>query len=582
LELSRTTKRSADQAQSESDLGNVYNRMGQFDSALVHYFSGIELRKALKQQEKMAGIYSNVATVYMRQNKFSEALDIYFKSLKIFEEKKDTAKQANVLGNIGNIYYELAQNKPAERFFRRGLVLARAMKIPVMTGNILVNLGSLKFDKLELDSALFYFTAAEKIMEENGLAYNLAAVYNNIGKVYLERKDYSKAASYYEKALRNREGLNDKFGIGLSNMSLGELYQQTSEPGKSIAYYSKAAETFLSLGSYVNLKQCYGYMAQVYEMKGDYKSAISYFELYSQYKDSVYTKDNADKLAEMQTRFETEKKDLEIVKQLGEIRLAKAEVERKNIITYVLVASILLLFLLAYLLYNRYTLKQKTILDAEIIKQQSIRSKAVIDAEEKERMRIAQDLHDGVGQMLSAAKLNLSGVESKLDLREIETQAMFKNAIDLVNDSVKEVRAVSHNMMPNALLKSGLATAVREFISKLSSLEKLKIDLEITGLQERLEQTQETVLFRVLQEIVSNIVKHARATHISIQLVKHETEISIMVEDNGVGFDTAAMNDFEGIGLKNIQSRIEFLGGTVYFDSTPGKGTSVSIEVPVK
>jgi two-component system NarL family sensor kinase len=171
-------------------------------------------------------------------------------------------------------------------------------------------------------------------------------------------------------------------------------------------------------------------------------------------------------------------------------------------------------------------------------------------------------------------------VQSKLQLKDIETETMFKNAITLVDDSVKEVRAVSHNMMPNALLKSGLAIAVRDFIHKLSNGDQLKIDLEITGLNERLEQTIETVLFRVLQEIVSNIVKHAKANYISIQLVKHEAELTIMVEDNGVGFNTENMNEFEGIGLKNIQSRIAFLNGTVSFDSNPGKGTTVIIEVP--
>jgi signal transduction histidine kinase len=581
LELSKSTKRVADQAQSESDLGNVYNRMAQYDSALSHYFSGLELRKSLKQEEKMAGIYSNIATVYMRETRFKEALDINFKSLAIFEKTKDTTKQANVLSNIGNIYYELEQDQPAEQFLRRGLQLADAVHKPVVMGNILVNLGSIKFDKLDLDSALYYFASAERIMEENGLSYNLAAVYNNIGKIYNEKKQYDKAASYYLKALKNREELNDKFGIGLSNMNLGELYKATNDFDKSILYLNKAIETFLGVGSFINIKQSYGLLAKAYEGKQDYRSAIKYFQLYAQYKDSVYTKANADKLAEMQTRFQTEKKDLEIAKQLDEIRITKAEVERKSIITYMLIISIILVLVFSYLLYNRYKLKQKALMSAEMLHQQELRARSVIDAEEKERLRIARDLHDGVGQTLSAAKLNLSSLQSKLNLTEIETQSALKNAIDLVDDSVKEVRAVSHSMMPNALLKSGLVAAVREFIQKLSTIEHLKIDLEITGLNERLEQSTETVLFRVMQEIVSNIIRHAQANQITIQIIKHETELTIMIEDNGIGFDAGKMNEFNGIGLKNIVSRVEFLKGKVEFDSAAGKGTTVTIELPV-
>ena len=149
-----------------------------------------------------------------------------------------------------------------------------------------------------------------------------------------------------------------------------------------------------------------------------------------------------------------------------------------------------------------------------------------------------------------------------------------------MDDAVKEIRAISHNLMPNALVKSGLVAAVKEFVSKLNNSDKLKINLEITGLQQRLEPTSETILFRVLQELVSNIVKHANANQISIQLLQHENEITLMVEDNGIGFDTSSKDEMNGLGLKNIQSRIAFLNGQFNIDSATGKGTTVVIEIP--
>ena len=136
-------------------------------------------------------------------------------------------------------------------------------------------------------------------------------------------------------------------------------------------------------------------------------------------------------------------------------------------------------------------------------------------------------------------------------------------------------------MMPNALIRSGLSSAVREFVQRISSTDKLKVDLEIVGLNDRLEQTTETVLFRVLQEIVSNIVKHANANHVTIQLIRHDQEITLMVEDNGRGFDTSKIQEFEGIGLKNLFSRVEFLNGTIHFDSNPGRGTTVTVDIPI-
>lgn len=137
-------------------------------------------------------------------------------------------------------------------------------------------------------------------------------------------------------------------------------------------------------------------------------------------------------------------------------------------------------------------------------------------------------------------------------------------------------------MMPNALLKSGLVSAVREFINKISSSGSLKINLEIIGLTNRLQQTVETVLFRVLQELINNIIKHAQTTEVSIQLIRHETELTILIEDNGIGFDVEKILGKEGgIGLKNIQSRVTFLNGEVYFDSHINKGTTVTIEIPL-
>ena len=175
----------------------------------------------------------------------------------------------------------------------------------------------------------------------------------------------------------------------------------------------------------------------------------------------------------------------------------------------------------------------------------------------------------------------LSNLESKLKLDNDEQKLAMQNALSLMDDSVKEVRAVSHNMMPNTLIKLGLASAVREFITKLGNSPSLKVDLEIIGLDKRLDNQTETVLYRIIQEIVNNIIKHAKASQISMQLIKHDTELNIMIEDNGVGFDSTKINEFNGIGLKGIQTRVEFLNGNVHFDSMVGRGTTVIIDVPL-
>lgn len=590
LELSLKTNRKADIAQSYSDIGNIYNRKSIYDTALINYNKALELRQALGHEVKMAGIYTNIATVYMRQSKFKEALDINFKSLKLFEKIGDIGKQATVLGNIANLYYELEQNKSAEVFLRKALILAREAKLIVIEGNILVNIGGIKFeegvqndelkDAISLDSAAYYFLQAEPLLLKSNAYYNLAVVYNNMGRISVIKKEHKKALMYYEKALEYREALDDKYGTGLSYNNLGFITKLLGQHDKSIEYLNKSAAIFLELKNYINLKQSYGFLAENYEAKKDYVSAMKYFQLYSQYKDSVYNEENAKQMAEMQTKYETDKKDLEIAKNKAEIETKEKQAAFKNLLIAGIIGFTLLLTIAGYLFFRKKQIQQKAELNEEIAKQKELRTKLIIEAEEKERRRIAQDLHDGVGQILSAAKLNLSGLESKITLTTKDEKDAFKNALDLIDDSVKEVRIVSHNMMPNTLIKMGLASAIREFITKIGSVPNLKIDLEIVGLDARLNENTETVLYRVIQEVVNNIIKHAKANTISLQLVKHDKELTIMIEDNGIGFDAENINAFDGIGLKNIISRIEFLNGTVHFDSNPGRGTNVVIEVP--
>jgi two-component system NarL family sensor kinase len=159
-------------------------------------------------------------------------------------------------------------------------------------------------------------------------------------------------------------------------------------------------------------------------------------------------------------------------------------------------------------------------------------------------------------------------------------QNSLSKIIDLVDESCKEVRHVSHNMMPNALLKNNLAAAVQDFTDKLDD-KTLKVHLYTEGLDKRLDANIETVLYRVIQECVNNVIKHAQATTLDISIIKDRDGIDATIEDNGKGFDATDKNKFEGIGLKNIITRVEYLKGTVDFDAAPGRGTVVALHVPL-
>ncbi len=241
-------------------------------------------------------------------------------------------------------------------------------------------------------------------------------------------------------------------------------------------------------------------------------------------------------------------------------------------------AFILEIIVLSLLLAARFKSirESEQLLLSEQNRQQQIRTEAVLEAEERERVRIARDLHDGIGQMIAAARMSLGKFSSTNNLNEPEIQ----QTLDLLEDSIKEIREVSHNMMPGSLMKFGLPTALKQLANKINNAGSLQINLQIIGLKDRLDERVETMLYRVIQEIVSNVLRHAEATKVNIELVSHENELVLVVEDNGKGFDINN-NDNQGIGLKNILTRVEYLDGNVNFDSAIGKGTSVIVEIPI-
>jgi two-component system NarL family sensor kinase len=202
-----------------------------------------------------------------------------------------------------------------------------------------------------------------------------------------------------------------------------------------------------------------------------------------------------------------------------------------------------LLLLLGALLYNRRRLQQKVELEQQRQRQERQRARAVLETEEAERRRIGADLHDGVGQLLSVVKLNAGALNEELRAGLDADQARrFADTLDLVDESVREVRSISHNLLPNALIKRGLARAVREFLDKIQRPGRLRIRLETLGLDEpRLDPAVENALYRVIQELVQNIVKHAQATEMDLQLIRHAHDLTLLVQDNGVGFDPARL-----------------------------------------
>ena len=532
------------------------------------------LQKKPDQVSLLAQYTSFSGLCLMKLNRIKEALERFYTALKLAEQSNDYMMQARAKVNMGWAMMELNQHEKAIASFKDALKLLAERKLTTAyNGTIYSNLASSYGAINQLDSSLKYSQIAIGEARKNENITVEANGYYILGTTQIKQGKYNEALQSFLSAKPLREKIGDPFYIVSDMAEMGNLYAKLNKPQEGIAISKNALKIAADNKIDAKLPMIYSSLAANYEAAGNFKEAAEVYKKISDLKDSAYADANPKALAEMQTKYETEKKE-------RQIQLQRFHITRQKFLIAGAIALLIFGSLLGYSQYKRYRSKQEVRMKNELMRQQQLATNAVIEAEENERQRIAKDLHDSVGQMMSAAKMNLSAFESEMKFAAKDQQVAFEKIIQLVDESCKEVRNVSHNMMPNALLKSSLASAIREFIDKLDQ-KKLQVHLYTEGLDERLDSNVETVFYRVIQECVNNVIKHASATTLDISLIKDRDGISGTIEDNGKGFNTLDKAKLEGMGLKNITTRIEYLKGTVEFDSTPGKGTLVALYVPV-
>jgi two-component system NarL family sensor kinase len=582
LNLATSLDYNIGRAKALNRLGIVHDVTGDYDSAIICYqYAGVYYAKANNKKGK-ASTLNNIGMLYTSTSGYQRALSNYYAALKIFKEINDDENTANCLNNIGIVYSYLGTRTASLRYFKEAEAIYKQLDNSGGLASTYTNEG-LAFNNLGMkDSTIHYYSLALQIEKEIGDIYGLGILYNDIAIVYQDKNEPKKALTYLFEALKYKRMVNDKAGEASVLLNMATNYYNLKMYDKQEECMLASHQIALDIHNYRILRKTCKTLYKLYFNKKDFEKAIRFIPILSMAEDTIMNIESAKQIRDMELKYDSQRQKLEIDKKTLELENANLDIEQKRNAIISLVIISILIILTAFLLYYRYRHRKQREMDAELLHQQELRNHAIIDAEEKERIRIARELHDGVGQQLSAVKMNLSAFDADFKLTDMTAQDRMTSLLTLVDDAVKEVRTVSHNMMPNALLRSGLVSAVRDFVHKISATDSMKVDLQVIGLNERLPSTTETTLYRILQECVSNIIKHADATKISIQLIKHDVHLNMLIEDNGNGFDTSKINSYEGIGLKNIISRVQYLNGEVQFDSMTGIGTTVNIDIPVQ
>ncbi|HZY35147.1 MAG TPA: sensor histidine kinase [Mucilaginibacter sp.] len=402
-------------------------------------------------------------------------------------------------------------------------------------------------------------TALQKTRDSTSVKYNIELLGDVFGKI--GRKAITEQTLL--NTIETKRALDDTLAMAINYLNLGLLYEDQKHYTKALGALQQCTQYAQAI-AYTDLQNSATVeLSNLFQQTGDYQQAIAWFKKHQELAAKLANENSSTKIAALQTKYENTQKENRILQQ-------QFEITRRNY----WVAGIGIVLGLSLLLTYFYFQSNK-------LKQQNIATTAIIETEEKERKRIAQDLHDSVSQTMMAAKINLTVVGNEMPFLNDAQKTRFEKAINLVDEGFKEVRTISHNMMPQALLESGLALVVKQFIENIEN-DSIKVNLFSKGFEEHFDDTTETILYRILQECVNNVLKHADASRLDISLIRDENSISLTIEDNGRGFDAADKEKYNGMGLKNLQNRVNFIKGKIEIDSHPGGGTLVSVYIPLK
>jgi signal transduction histidine kinase len=314
---------------------------------------------------------------------------------------------------------------------------------------------------------------------------------------------------------------------------------------------------------------------------GDYRNAYRNLQIQKSHQDSVYNETRSQQLAEAEKRFEADKKDQEIMllrqeQMIKDLEIDQHRAERTALISAMILAAFILIYL-----YNRHKQRQKAEVNKQLLRQKELHLKAIVETQELERKRIAKDLHDGVGQTLSGVKLKMDSLINKADAIPEKEVVKLKDLVEHIDEACTEVRSISHQMMPKVLQEDGLIPAIGDMLEKAFRNTNIAFVYEHYGISSRLQENVEVGLYRICQELVNNIIKHSGANRVNVQLIKNTGMLVLLVEDNGRGMSNGNSKS-KGIGLMNINSRVETINGEFNLEPSPISGTLATIRIPIK
>lgn len=408
-------------------------------------------------------------------------------------------------------------------------------------------------------------------------SFAIGGVASNIGNTYMKQKEWSKARDYLEMAFNTNISSGDSWSKAISAVNLAHVYSNLNVYDLATQKLNYGIKQGKIGGSLKYISEGYFRFFQLYKKLNQTDSALHYYQLHKRFEDSLYNVEKAKQIAEIETIYETNKQKQQIALQEAQLnQKEEALLARKRLIIALMLGFCLIILAVGFA-YYLYKKRKKAELQQRIIEEQEKSIDAVIHAQEEERKRISKELHDGIGQQLSGLKMAFQKLGTSLQNAMPEKKEEIESLASVVSDSADEVRSISHQMMPRALLEFGLIEAIEDLSQKTFIPLDIDCDFEQFNLQDRYNERIEVSVYRIVQELVNNIIKHSHATKVHIQLFENNKKLILIVEDNGRGFQNSKLS--EGLGLLNIRSRLNTVNGEANFEPSPASGSIATIRI---
>lgn len=574
--------------------GVLYTRYDQ-KKALQYYQSALDLlnkhQQTMRVKRSVASLNNNLGVIHYMNGDLEGALLFFMDAVKFYEENDaNNVNRGLGYGNISTTFADLKKVDNAVVYSKKAIDFAEKINNKNLLMSASISHGNNLIKLKRYDEFTPYLERAKLIAEELKNNYNLYLYYSNMGEYYYNVKNYKQSLDEYKKALQYATKMDSPNEIGYVLSAIGTCHMYLGNYDMARQNLLQAQKIAVENKLKVIEQETYQALSELSEKTGDYKNALYYKNRFIAIKDSIYAEENIKRIEFLDAQYQSAKKEKDILSLQKDKQIQTLSIRQKSTLNYILICSLAALLIVVFLGYRNLRHRKQLARQQHELQQQRIRElekdkqliavDSMLKGQEEERSRLAKDLHDGLGGLLSGVKFSLNNMKDNLIITP-DNMAVFERSLDMLDTSIKELRRVAHNMMPEMLTKFGLDEALKDYCSSVNATRLLAVKYQSMGMDTRLDNTTEIIIYRVVQELLNNILKHAAASETFVQLIRDNSRLNIVVEDNGKGFDTALLENNKGAGWTNIRSRVEYLKGRLDIHSEPGKGTLVNIELNV-